>query len=177
MSVCRVLATNVSLLIKNSFGLYKWKDIYVYFHMERGCEIWLNVETHSKARCELTDSELSTSDWITKHADQCQVWTHFMCLLALYNLITGIYLTKKTSVNIRNPKLPEVGQLTDHHIRQLLHKLHLLGGFKTPGCNTDRHKLYYTNKGWAIYIYNIISLIQCENIYHLSSSCNTYLYP
>lgn len=58
---------------------------------------------------------------------------------------SGIYLAKKTSINIRDPKLPEVGQLADHHIWQLLHKLHLLRGFKAPGWNKDTHILYYTN--------------------------------
>lgn len=54
---------------------------------------------------------------------------------------SGIYLTKETSINIRDPKLPEVGQLTNHHIWQLLHKLHLLWGFKVPSWNKDTHIL------------------------------------
>lgn len=49
----------------------------------------------------------------------------------------NIHLTEQTSVHIRDPQLPEVGQLTNHNVRQLLDELHLLRGFKAPGCNTE----------------------------------------
>lgn len=48
-----------------------------------------------------------------------------------------IHLTEQTSVHVGDPQLPKVGQLTNHHVRQLLHELHLLRGFKAPGCNRE----------------------------------------
>lgn len=44
----------------------------------------------------------------------------------------SVYLTKKTSIDVGDPQLPEVWQLTDHHVWEFLHKLHLLWGFKAP---------------------------------------------
>lgn len=66
-----------------------------------------------------------------------------LCFPCHYKSFSGIYLTKETSINIWDPKLPEVGQLTDHHVRQLLHKLNLLWGFEAPVCNKDT--VCYTN--------------------------------
>lgn len=79
----------------------------------------------------------------------CSIYLYiFLCICKSCKSFSGIYLTKKTSINIRDPKLPEVGQLTDHHIWQLLHKLHLLRGFKAPRWNKDTHTFCITQTHW-----------------------------
>lgn len=65
-----------------------------------------------------------------------------------------IHLTEQTSIHVRDPQLPEVGQLTNHHVRQLLYELHLLRGFKPPGCNREAmnevKKSTFLGVNWAL---------------------------
>lgn len=95
---------------------HKWKSIHFHFFWKGDMKSGKRTKTISVWRIE---------------------WDDYLSIL--YKVLffstgfLGIYLTKKTSINIRDPKLPEVGQLTNHHIWQLLHKLHLLWGFKVPG--------------------------------------------
>lgn len=72
--------------------------------------------------------------------------------------VVGIYLTKKTSINIRYPKFPEVGQLTNHHIRKLLHKLHSLWCFIVPCCNTQAQETLQSTNHNGLKIIDVFNL-------------------
>lgn len=52
--------------------------------------------------------------------------------LTLLSICPCIYLTEQAAVDVRDPEFPEVGQLADNHIWELLHKPHLLRALIVP---------------------------------------------
>lgn len=68
--------------------------------------------------------------------------TTFSSILCSCTILLCIYLAKQASVDIWDPKFPEVRQLADHHVWELLHKPHLLRTLIMPRWkNTTRYKV------------------------------------